>query len=137
MKTTGNTTVWYIGKLRVNSMSSNHKEKFFRFFFLFIVTVWADVCYSNLFDNHFTMYVNQIIRLFALCNVLSCCVCRLFLHKTGKNLLSFVLWFIIMAILVICHGCLIKRKFDLLLGGLLHMSVRSYLCWSLLLPPCS
>ena len=32
-----------------------------------------------------------------------------------------------MAILVIFHGYLIKKKFDLLLGGLLHMSVRSYL----------
>ena len=49
---------------RVNPKSSHHKEKVFFFFFLFILYLYEMVDIHQIFcDNHFMMYVSQIIML--------------------------------------------------------------------------
>lgn len=77
-----NSTVWYIGQLlnRLDSKSSNHKEKCFSWFLLYLCEM-VDV--SQTYYNHFTVCINQCIMLYTL--NLQCPVCQLFLSNTEKR----------------------------------------------------
>ena len=88
MMTIVNTAVWYIGKLRVNSKSSLHKEKIVSFFFLYFLLYLyekTDVSWTH-YGKHFTIYVNQTIKLYTL-NLYSD-VWQLFFNKNGKKFMG-------------------------------------------------
>ena len=79
MVTVANIAVWHGKVIRVNPKSSHHRKKFFSFYFIYKI---IDVNWTY-YDNHFTIYVNQAIILYAL--TLYSDSCRLFLNKTGRE----------------------------------------------------
>lgn len=82
---------------RVNPKSSSKKEEF-PFPLLFSSSFFLLYPYENMdvnwtyCDNHFTMYVNQTLKLYAL-NLYSD-VCQLFFNKTGGKIciILFYIW---------------------------------------------
>ena len=67
---------------RVNSKSSHHKENIFSISLILYVYEMRDV-HCICYDNHFMMYVSQIIMLYAV-NLYSA-VCQLYFNTTGRK----------------------------------------------------
>ena len=59
----------------------NPKKKIF--FLSYFVSIRDDGCSLTYCDNHFMMYLSQIIMLYTL--KLYSAVCQFYLHKTGKR----------------------------------------------------
>ena len=83
MKTKINTAVWSISKLKVNPKSSCDKKKK-TFFSSFVVCLYEMMNVNQTFcDDHFTIYLSQIIVLYTL--NLHSVVCQLYLNKLREN----------------------------------------------------
>ena len=76
-----------ISKLTVNPKRSYHKEKIFSISLILYLYEMIDI--HKTYDNHFMVYVSQIIMLYL--NLYSA-VCQLYLNENGRKLQTGILY---------------------------------------------